>query len=105
MLLISLVIAGSPPEDDRLLRVCNRLIAESLEPQRPETVVVVLETTPDCDLDGLVGECSALGVDVQVVARVELSVRVEIGAKSWPTPLQRDETAAGHLRRRAPELS
>ena len=69
MLLIPLVIAGSPPEDDRLVRVCNRLIAESLEPQRPETVVVVLETTPGCDLDGLIDECVALGVDVQVEAR------------------------------------
>jgi subtilisin family serine protease len=69
LLLFPLVVAGELPTDVRLQRVCNHLVAELAEPLRPETVVVVLETEPDCDLESLMGECTDLGVDVQVEAR------------------------------------
>lgn len=69
LMLFSAALAGSPPTEPELSRVCNHLVKELNEPARGDTLVVVLETEPGCDIDALVGECAELGVLVQAEAR------------------------------------
>ncbi len=76
LLLLSHALAGSPPDDVRLLRVSDRLLRTSLDAERPELVVVVLETTPDADIDALVDACESQGWWVQAEARGLIQVEV-----------------------------